>query len=65
MRRISSIRSFEEAELERRLEELRNLRWNRHRGQLILGMAVIVVLKVAAAAGPPAALHMLLQLAHI
>jgi hypothetical protein len=59
MRRISSIRSVREAELERLREELRNLRWSRRRSQLILGMTVLAALTLAALEGPTAALHLL------
>ncbi len=42
MRRISSIRSGREADLENRREELRDIRWKRHRSQLgvLIGLAI-------------------------
>jgi preprotein translocase subunit SecE len=42
-RRISSIRSSREADLEERREELRNIRWARHRNQLITTAVILIV----------------------
>jgi hypothetical protein len=42
MRRISSIRSGREAELEKRREELRDIRWRRRRNMMITVVSLVV-----------------------
>lgn len=53
MRRISSIRTHREAELEKRREELRDSRWNRRRSMVVTVVGTASALTATAAGGPP------------
>jgi hypothetical protein len=55
MRRISSIRTTREAELEKRREDLRNGRWARRRSMVLTGVLVLLV----ATSGGPTMIHLL------
>lgn len=55
MRRITSIRTTREAELEKRREALRNSRWTRRRSMVLTGLVVVV----AATPAGPAVFHVL------
>jgi hypothetical protein len=63
MRRISGIHTDREVDLERRREQLRNIRWNRRRSKLVttvwLALVLIVVLTPAHENVVRAVLHIL------
>lgn len=59
MRRIDTIRSLEEAELEARREELRSVRWARWRSQIRTVSLLVAVLGGMSSGLPQALSHLL------
>lgn len=58
MRRISTIQSSREANLEERREELRNLRWARRRNQIVTLAIVASLIALLAHSAPHQALQL-------
>jgi hypothetical protein len=52
MRRINSIQTHRQADLERRREELRNLRWTRRRSMLITIASLLLAAALLLSGGP-------------
>jgi hypothetical protein len=59
LRRIDTIRSFEEAELEERREELRSMRWARWRSEIRTVRVLVAVLGGVSWGLPEAISHLL------
>jgi hypothetical protein len=52
MRRISSIHTHRQADLERRREELRDMRWGRRRSMLITIVSLVLTAALLLSGGP-------------